>query len=118
MDSGGRPVWPERTFRKSDKRSGNAFEGLRVADFSWVAAGPTISKALADHGATVVKVESESRPHLSRTPAPPTDGGSGPNRSSLSFLCAPSEPSLPSDLPNRECLQVRGTLGKGGGWGA
>ncbi len=36
------------------------FEGLKVADFAWVAALPLVSKDLANMGATVVKVESES----------------------------------------------------------
>ena len=35
------------------------FEGLKVADFSWYGVGPLIAKALGDHGATVVHVESE-----------------------------------------------------------
>jgi len=38
-----------------------AFEGLKVADFSWIAAGPLISKDFANLGATVLRVESESR---------------------------------------------------------
>ncbi len=37
----------------------NIFEGLKVADFAWVAALPLCSKDLANLGATVVKVESE-----------------------------------------------------------
>jgi crotonobetainyl-CoA:carnitine CoA-transferase CaiB-like acyl-CoA transferase len=36
------------------------FEGLKVADFAWVAALPLVSKDLANMGATVVKVESET----------------------------------------------------------
>ncbi len=35
--------------------------GLRVADFSWIGVGPITAKALADHGATVVRIESSSR---------------------------------------------------------
>ncbi len=31
------------------------FEGLKVADFSWAAAGPQVSRELAEHGATVVR---------------------------------------------------------------
>ena len=38
-----------------------AFEGVHVADFSWFGVGPLIAKGLADHGATVVRVESERR---------------------------------------------------------
>jgi crotonobetainyl-CoA:carnitine CoA-transferase CaiB-like acyl-CoA transferase len=47
-----------------------AFAGLKVADFSWVAVGPTIGRALADHGATVVRVESSKRLDVARTLAP------------------------------------------------
>ena len=51
-------------------RTGEAFEGLKVADFSWVAVGPTIGRAFADHGATVVRVESRRRLDVARTLAP------------------------------------------------
>ncbi|WP_420639614.1 CaiB/BaiF CoA transferase family protein [Candidatus Poriferisocius sp.] len=37
------------------------FEGLKVADLSWIAAGPLIAKDLANLGATVVRVETEAR---------------------------------------------------------
>ena len=37
------------------------FAGLRVADFSWIGVGPITAKAFADHGATVVRIESSSR---------------------------------------------------------
>ena len=47
-----------------------AFEGLKVADFAWIGVGPIVSKALADHGATVVHVESAGRPDLLRTIPP------------------------------------------------
>ena len=40
---------------------GALFEGLKVADLSWIAAGPLISKDLANLGATVVRVETEAR---------------------------------------------------------
>ncbi|MET0327040.1 MAG: CoA transferase, partial [Ilumatobacteraceae bacterium] len=34
-------------------------EGLKGADVSWIGVGPITAKALADHGATVVRVESD-----------------------------------------------------------
>ena len=37
------------------------FEGLKVADFSWIAAGPLVTKDLANLGATVLRVETENR---------------------------------------------------------
>ena len=47
-----------------------AFDGVKVADFAWVGVGPLISKSLADHGATVVHIESATRPDVLRL-APP-----------------------------------------------
>lgn len=41
--------------------AGQIFDGLKVADFSWIAAGPLITKDLANFGATVVRVETEKR---------------------------------------------------------
>ena len=57
------------------------FEGLKVADFSWVGVGPITCKYLADHGATVVRVETESRLDVLRLGGPFKDGVPGLNRS-------------------------------------
>ncbi len=57
------------------------FAGLRVADFAWVGVGPLISKALADHGATVIHVESEHRLDVLRLLPAFKDGQRGINRS-------------------------------------
>ena len=46
------------------------FEGIRVADFSWVGVGPLTAKYLSDHGAEVIRVESATRPEALRR-APP-----------------------------------------------
>lgn len=62
-------------------RDGEAFRGLKVADFSWVAIGPLTGKALADHGATVVRVESATRIDYVRTLVPFKDNIPGANRS-------------------------------------
>jgi crotonobetainyl-CoA:carnitine CoA-transferase CaiB-like acyl-CoA transferase len=63
------------------ERPGEAFAGLKVADFSWVAVGPLTGKALADHGATVVRIESSTRVDYVRTLVPFKDGQPGINRS-------------------------------------
>jgi crotonobetainyl-CoA:carnitine CoA-transferase CaiB-like acyl-CoA transferase len=62
-------------------RLGEAFAGLKVADFSWVAVGPITAKALSDHGATVVRVESSTRIDYVRTLQPFKDNVPGINRS-------------------------------------
>lgn len=49
---------------------GKPFAGLKIADFAWVGVGPLISRALADNGATVVRIESATRPDTIRMLAP------------------------------------------------
>ncbi|MFC1983245.1 CoA transferase, partial [Chloroflexota bacterium] len=41
-----------------------ALEGVKVVAFTWLTTGPTLTKYLADHGATVIKIESNTRPEL------------------------------------------------------
>lgn len=57
------------------------FAGTKVADFAWVGVGPISAKYLADHGATVVRVESENRPDVLRGGTPFKDAIPGWNRS-------------------------------------
>ena len=56
-------------------------EGLKVLDFAWVIVGPCVTKFLADHGATVIRVESHSRVDNYRSHQPNKDGVRGINRS-------------------------------------
>ena len=60
-----------------------ALEGLKVLDLMWVMAGPAGSRVLADHGATVVRVESATRIETARTLQPFKDDQSGAERSTL-----------------------------------
>ena len=78
------------------------FEGLRVADFSWVGVGPMIGKALADHGATVVRIESPDRLDLLRTAPPFKDGQPGPDRSQFMANFNTSKLGMTIDLKNQE----------------
>lgn len=65
-----------------------ALKGVKIVEFAAYAAGPVIGKHLADHGATVVHVESRTRPDGFRTHYPPyKDNIHGLNRSGLFALC-------------------------------
>jgi len=61
--------------------SAMALEGIRVVDFSWVLAGPALTRYLADYGAEVIKIESTIHPDITRTSPPYRDGKAGLNRS-------------------------------------
>ena len=39
-----------------DKMNAEVFKGIKVAEFSWVVVGPSTSRYLAEHGATVVRI--------------------------------------------------------------
>lgn len=79
-----------------------AFEGLKVADFAWVGVGPLISKALADHGATVIHVESVTRPDVLRLGPPFKDGEPGINRSQFMANFNSSKRGLALNLATEE----------------
>ena len=65
-----------------------ALKGVKVVEFAAFAAGPAVGKHLADHGATVVHIESRVRPDGFRTHYPPyKDNIHGLNRSGLFALC-------------------------------
>ena len=53
--------------------------GIRVADFSWFAAGPVAGQTLATFGAEVVRVESEAHMDGLRAAQPVPPGKEGPN---------------------------------------
>ena len=74
------------------------FDGIRVADFSWVGVGPISTKYLADHGATVIRVESEGRPDGLRGHVPFKDNEPGWNRSQFFGDFNTSKRSLALDM--------------------
>jgi crotonobetainyl-CoA:carnitine CoA-transferase CaiB-like acyl-CoA transferase len=65
-----------------------SLKGIKVVEFAAFAAGPVVGKHLADHGATVVHIESRVRPDGFRAHYPPyKDNVHGLNRSGLYALC-------------------------------
>jgi len=82
------------------------FEGIRVADFAWVGVGPISSKYLADHGATVVRVESENRPDVLRANGPFKDAQPGWNRSQFFGDFNTSKLSLALDLKSERAINI------------
>lgn len=83
-----------------------ALKQLKVVDFSWVGAGPLVTKCLADHGAMVVRVESASAPDVLRLSGPYKDNRRGINRSGLFAIFNNNKHSMTLDLRKPEGLEV------------
>jgi crotonobetainyl-CoA:carnitine CoA-transferase CaiB-like acyl-CoA transferase len=81
-------------------------EGVKVADFSWIGVGPITAKALADHGATVVHVESDNPADRLRLVGPFKDGIAGINRCQFFNGFNTSKLSLQLDLKHPQGLDV------------
>jgi crotonobetainyl-CoA:carnitine CoA-transferase CaiB-like acyl-CoA transferase len=73
-------------------------EGVKMADFSWIGVGPITAKALADHGATVVHVESNQPADRLRLVGPFKDDVPGINRCQFFGSFNTSKLSLQLDL--------------------
>src|SRR5436190_23880232 len=75
-----------------------ALEGLKVADFSWVGAGPRSTKDLADNGAEVIKIESRKRLDLGRMSPPFKEGKRDPDGSAFFAQTNTSKKSVTINL--------------------
>ncbi|MDG2113340.1 MAG: CoA transferase [Actinomycetota bacterium] len=80
--------------------------GIKVADFSWIGVGPITAKALADHGATVVRIEHEGRLDTLRAQSPFADGEFGLNRSNFFNSFNTSKLSAAIDLTTEAGREV------------
>jgi crotonobetainyl-CoA:carnitine CoA-transferase CaiB-like acyl-CoA transferase len=56
---------------------------VKVLDFMWVLAGPGITRAMADYGATIIRIESTQRVDPTRTVGPFKDNNTNPEFSAL-----------------------------------
>lgn len=81
-------------------------EGVKVADFSWVIVGPATARELAEHGATVIHVESHKRLDTLRT-LPPFKGGiATPNRSAFAAAYNTGKYGISLDLSRPKGQQI------------
>jgi len=80
--------------------------GIRVADFTWVWAGPHCTQQLAHLGADVIRVESKSRPCVTRMLPPFADFEAGPNRSGYFNQYNQGKRSIALDLKHPDGLEA------------
>ena len=81
-------------------------EGVKVADFSWIGVGPQIARELAEHGATVVRVESHKRPDGLRVSFPFRDGIVGIDRSAFGAAYNTNKYGMSLDLAKPKGREV------------
>lgn len=74
--------------------------GIKVASFCWMAAGPLTVRYLGMWGATVVRIESHTRPDLVRLQGPYRDGKSGVNTNAWAPAVNSSSHSASIDIQN------------------
>jgi len=86
--------------------SKSVFAGLKVLEFSWYAAGPMITKYLADYGAEVIHVESTTRPDGFRSYPPFRDNIPGPNRSAVYAMHNNNKYGMTLNLKHPEGLAI------------
>jgi len=82
------------------------FQGITVADFSWVGVGPISAKYLADHGARVFRVESVTRPDVLRGGSPFKDMEPGLDRSQFFGDFNTSKESLTLNMKTPEAIEI------------
>ncbi|MBW2230673.1 MAG: CoA transferase [Deltaproteobacteria bacterium] len=81
-------------------------EGLRVANFGWVWAGPVTGQTLGFLGADVLKIESHARIDMTRTLPPFAGGERDPNRSLSNNACWAGNGSVSLNLKKPEARQL------------
>src|SRR5438128_12123005 len=103
LAKGAEPALVGRTARAEAK---DALAGLKVVEFGAYAAGPCISKYLANFGARVVHVESWQRPDGFRLQYPPfNDVQFGMNRSGCFAFVYASKHGVTIDFRTYEWLK-------------
>jgi benzylsuccinate CoA-transferase BbsF subunit len=81
-------------------------EGIRVANFGWVWAGPVVGQTLGFLGAEVYKIESRARVDLTRGLPPFAEGLRDPDRSLSNHACWAGNGSVTLNLKRPEAQQL------------
>jgi crotonobetainyl-CoA:carnitine CoA-transferase CaiB-like acyl-CoA transferase len=80
--------------------------GVKIVDLMWAVAGPTATRVLADHGATIVRVESPTRIDASRTLRPFRGGRASAEGSALFHTLNVGKHMMTLDLGSAAGRQV------------
>ncbi len=83
-----------------------ALAGIKVLDLMWVVAGPTATRAMADFGATVIRIESANRIETARSIGPFHDNAQGPDHSGLFGNMNVNKLGLSLNLATSEAREV------------
>ncbi|MEE9276931.1 MAG: CoA transferase [Dehalococcoidia bacterium] len=83
-----------------------ALADVKILDFMWVIAGPTATRVLADYGATVIRVESQTRVETARTLQPFHGGEAGPENSGMYGNYNAGKLGLTLDMGKEEARDV------------
>ncbi|MDD4859528.1 MAG: CoA transferase [Dehalococcoidales bacterium] len=90
----------------NDKSKTLPLSGIRVTDFSWVAAGPWCTRYLATMGAEVIKIESSKRIDFTRKTGPFAEGMKGVNQSAYFNMWNQSKKSCTINLTSPKGKEI------------
>lgn len=88
------------------KKTDKALNGIRVVELAYAGVGPQITRELAEHGATVVRIESHRAPDPLRMMSPFKDFQSGLNRSAFGACYNTQKYSISIDLNKAKGLEI------------
>ncbi|MFQ5697678.1 MAG: CaiB/BaiF CoA transferase family protein [Myxococcota bacterium] len=81
-------------------------EGIRVANFGWVWAGPVVGQTLSFLGAEVYKIESHARVDMTRNLPPFAESIASPDRSLSNHACWAGNGSVSLNLKTEEAREL------------
>ncbi len=88
------------------------FQGVKVVDFTWSIAGPMATRELAEHGATVIRIESHKYPCPMRRGGPVREEKVGINRSGMFANFNTNKLGISLDLSKPEAQEIARKLVK------